>query len=137
MNQVEPKSDILGGFIAGPQVRSARRRFPISFALRHPLHNKQPTRARDGLRHCTVKVEGGGKRGVISIAGQMAPSSTREETLAARRSGRERGAHIYGETASGLRDKNDLPPAPAPPLANRPDRVARGEQGGPPSLGKK
>ena len=40
VNKVEPKSDILGGFIAGPQVRSARRRFPISFALRHPLHNK-------------------------------------------------------------------------------------------------
>ena len=63
----------------------------------------------------------------------MAPSSTREGTFVLG----ERGAHIYGETASGLRDKNDLPPAPAPPLANRPDRVARGEQGGPPSLGKK
>ena len=75
----------------------------------------------------------GGKRGVISIAGQMAPSSTREETLVFG----EREAALIFMVKPRLRDQNNLPPAP--PLASRPDRGERasGEQGGPPSLGKK
>ena len=53
------------------------------------------------------------------------------------RSGRERETLIFMVKPRLVCVIKMISHPPAPPLANRPDRVARGEQGGPPSLGKK